>query len=86
MIANGEVENPRAGISLVSKDVVKASKNMADSEEDERAHLSHLNSVKEERSGRTTEVREVDYQHRSNLGGRGNTPAGGNRTPTSACS
>ena len=63
MIANGEVENPRAGISLVSKDEVKASKNMVDSDEDERAHLSHHNSGKEDRSGRTTEVREADYQH-----------------------
>ena len=63
MIAKGQVENPRAGIRLVSKDEVKANKNMADSEEDERAHLSHLNLGKKERSGRTTEVREADYHY-----------------------
>ena len=46
MIENGEVENPKAAVRLVNKDKVKASENMDDSDEDERAHLSHHNSGK----------------------------------------
>ena len=58
MVKNGEVEDP--------KDEVEASEKMDDLTEDQRAHLSHLNAGRYERSRKTTEVSEMEYHNRAN--------------------